>query len=291
MNKTLKYVIFVALLITLVSVVSATDTHDTNSVSSDVTTSTVSQNVDVTSNTQLVTTKSNNNENKKTNIYKNVTKKENNKETTPTKTDANLIKSNRNDEIKSEPENGGTFEMTDETYSTFFDNNGNLINTDVTNSSTLTFKGTFNDKIFKFDNINLTLTGDEAVINNGFISTDNNAVIKLGNVVFNNTKEGIENSILLNTDNNEIKSVTIYRTSTNGRSREIMVNGDDNIIQSNIFDLSIPVIPVDYSEYPFSMSETSAISVTGSRNTINSNRITVRNTTTSTGTISVIDFK
>ena len=188
------------------------------------------------------------------------------------------------------PESGKEFELTDENYLKFFDTNGNLINTNVTNYSTLTFKGEFNDKVFKFDNIVLSLTGEEAVINNGYISTDNGAIVALENVVFNNTREGIPNSVLLNSDGNLVRNVTVYRTSNSGISREIMVNGDKNSILSNKFDLTIPVENIDYSEYPFAMSNASAISVTGSENIINSNIITVRNSTTGTGTISVIDL-
>ena len=188
------------------------------------------------------------------------------------------------------PESGEVFVLTDETYSTFFDNNGNLINTNVKNYSTLILNGTFNDKIFKFDDIILSVNGDQAVINNGYISTENDAIIALENVVFNNTKEGIQNSVLLNTDGNLVRNVKVYRTSNSGISREIMVNSDKNIIISNTFDLSIPAEIIDYSEYPFSMANNSAISVTGSENTINSNSITIRNTTNGFGTISVIDL-
>ena len=188
------------------------------------------------------------------------------------------------------PESGEEFELTDENYLKFFDTNGNLINTNVTNYSTLTFKGEFNNKVFKFNNIILSLTGEEAVINNGYISTDNGAIVALENMVFNNTREGIPNSVLLNSDGNLVRNVTVYRTSNSGISREIMVNGDKNSILSNKFDLTIPVENIDYSEYPFAMSNASAISVTGSENIINSNTITVRNSTAGTGTISVIDL-
>ena len=187
------------------------------------------------------------------------------------------------------PASGGKFEVTDETYSNFFDENGLLNNVEVTNYSTITLKGAFNDKVFKFDNIILSVASDNAVINNGFISTDNNAKIVLENVIFNNTKEGIEHSVLLNTDGNTVRNVKVYRTSDSGVSREIMVNGDNNKVVSNTFDLSVPAESIDYMEIP-ALSKASAIAILGSGNNISSNTITVRNTTKGFGTINVIDL-
>jgi len=188
------------------------------------------------------------------------------------------------------PEAGAKFVVTDETYANFFNTDGLLSNENVTNYSALTFQGSFNDKVFIFDNVILSINSDNAVINNGYIETTNNAVVAIEGVTFNNTKAGIENSIILNTNGNLIRNNKIYRTSDNGISREIMVNGDKNIITSNTFDLKVPVENIDYSEYPFAISNASAITTTGSFNTITSNTINVANTTDGFGTISVIDL-
>ena len=188
------------------------------------------------------------------------------------------------------PEAGGKYVVTDETYSNFFNTDGVLSNENVLNYSTLTFQGAFNDKVFIFDNIILSINSDAAVINNGYIETKNNAKVAIENIRFNNTKTGIPNSILINSDENLIRNNKIYRTSTSGISREIMVNGDNNIITANTFDLNVPVENIDYNEYPFSISNVSAITTTGSFNTITSNTITIVNTTSDFGTISVIDL-
>ena len=188
------------------------------------------------------------------------------------------------------PEAGAKFVVTDETYSDFFDEHGVLSNENVTDYATLTFKGEFNDKIFIVDKI-LTITGEDALINNGFIVADENACILVENITFNNTKAGYDETILLKTDGNVIRNNKFYRTSNDGPSHEVMVEGDDNVITANTFDLAIPVLNMDYTYYPFAMSETSAISVTGSNNNINKNNIKVVNTTENAwGTISVIDL-
>ena len=187
------------------------------------------------------------------------------------------------------PEAGDKFIVTDETYSNFFDEHGVLANENVVDYSTLTFNGTFNDKIFIINKI-LTLKSQDAVINNGFIVADEGAIISVENFTFNNTKEGNPYSILLQTSGNLVRNNKFYRTSVDGPSNEVMVNGKHNIVTANTFDLAIPVLNLDWYAYP-SMSETSAVSVTGSYNEISKNNIKVVNTTSnSMGTISVIDL-
>ena len=187
------------------------------------------------------------------------------------------------------PEAGAKFVVTDETYSNFFDEHGVLSNENVTDYSTLTFQGPFFEKIFIINKV-LTLNSQDAVITNGFIVADEGAIISVENFTFNNTKVGNDNTILLRTDGNLVRNNKFYRTSNNGPSHEVMVEGDNNIIIANTFDLAIPVLDIDYSQYPFAMSEASAISVTGSNNNINKNNIKVVNTTSDAGTISVIDL-
>ncbi len=184
------------------------------------------------------------------------------------------------------PESGISYVITDETYPQFFDENGKVNNTNIKTYDTLTLKGVFNNKVFDLDTIKVTLQGDEAVINNGYFKSSENATVLIKDLIINNTGD-IDNSVIFESDSNTLRNVTIYRNSREGTSQEVYVTGDKNLIENNNFYLDVATQPVNFGVSP-SISDVSAITILSSNNVVQKNKIKV-NTTSNKGTLNVID--
>jgi hypothetical protein len=167
--------------------------------------------------------------------------------------------------------------ITDETYPEFFDENGYAIVEKIPNYSTVVLTGTFNNKQFKFKNISATIKNNDTILKDCVIISEDTANIVIDGIIFENTKT-TENAVIFDSDNNIIRNSIITKTTNNeSKAREIVVNGNNNLVQNVTVDITGSSHPVDYSEFP-SISPIIGILVTGSSNTIQENSVTFHET-------------
>ena len=139
--------------------------------------------------------------------------------------DAVVIDKTTNTYENNTPETGVVYNITDGTYSNFFDADGNIL-TNVTDYSKLNFQGVFNNKNFIIKNKKVTITGEDALLNNGTITVSDDSLVWISDIQMNTENA---NAIVLNTQKNKINNVNITHT---GVSTTILVNGDNTLISN-----------------------------------------------------------
>lgn len=123
------------------------------------------------------------------------------------------------------------YEITESSYSSYFDGNGNIIKTSgINDGDTLSFSGTITNKIFNINHI-LTLTSNNnAILSNcGINIISGGSGTTISNLNLNNSIE--RNPIVLYTSNNTVKDNNIY--SQKAIALIIANNANNNIINNN----------------------------------------------------------
>ncbi len=183
--------------------------------------------------------------------------------------------------------NAGSIEITDETYSNYFDNNGYVNNPIITNYTTLYLNGTFNNKKFIIDNMRLAITGvNNCILNEGMIKPTNNAHIDIKNITINN--ENLENALVFDSDLNQAKNMIInYNTTIS--TNPIIINGNKiNILNSIVIinsEANVDVVKINASYIQFNNNKIN-VNTTG-----NTNVITVANDLNACNSITLNDNK
>lgn len=165
----------------------------------------------------------------------------------------------------------GTFTITDETYSQYFDENGELNTSVVSSFSTLIFDGTFNNKSFVFSDAAVTIIGNNAVLNNGQIVTRDNGRAVVENITFNNSK--LNNSVIFETNGNILRNSKIIKNFTDALAREVFITGNKNTVEYNSIDITGPSSAIDY-ESNLPISPVIGIAILSSNNLVRYNNVT-----------------
>jgi parallel beta-helix repeat protein len=191
------------------------------------------------------------------------------------------------------PEGGVTLTITDDNYETYFDGDGKINNPVITNYSTITLSGEFNNRIFDIDGyiLNINGEGSSTVLKSSQIISEENSRIKVKSLTINNTESNIESMIILNSELNTLERCNLidYSTSTDNTHRTIMVNADNNILTHNNINTSAPSVNIDYTRTPI-LPDCISIVVSSSNNNITNNNIQCLATTNNNeyGTIEAI---
>ncbi|PAV06953.1 hypothetical protein ASJ82_07530 [Methanosphaera cuniculi] len=121
--------------------------------------------------------------------------------------------------------NGIEFNVTDTTYTNFFDETGN-VRSNITNFTRLNLVGTFNNKNFTINNKNLQINGIDAILNNATFIIDNQAVVVISNLTINS-----ENSkgIIINSNDNILRNLTIIH---NTPTSTLIISNDSTFIKN-----------------------------------------------------------
>ena len=187
------------------------------------------------------------------------------------------ISSNDNNIIKDNiPVTGSYVNLTDDNYSTYFDNNG-VIKTDIVeNGSIITITGNITNKDLTFSNIKAFLSSKNGIyIVNGSINIISNASMIIQKININNNDNN-QYGILVNTTNNLIRNNNINTNIFNSYTG-IIINKNDNNIESNKININ-------------TTTNNMGIKINSSNNTLTNNKINMTTTsdiinTTSTGII------
>ena len=197
---------------------------------------------------------------------------------TASKTGNSAVKASATSTVAdNQPEMPGDLIITDETYPEFFDENGYAIVEKIPDYSTVILTGTFNNKQFKFKNITATIKNNDTILKDCVIVSEDTGCIIIDGIVFENTNV-TENAVVFDSDNNILRNSIITKTTNNeSKAREIVVSGNNNLVQNVTVDITGGSHPIDYSESP-SVSPITGILVTGSSNTIQENSVTFHET-------------
>ena len=174
-----------------------------------------------------------------------------------------LILAENNTERDNKPISS-TLIITDKTYSNYFDINGFINNMLITDYSIIKLINVFNNKSFKFNNINMIITGENAIINNGQIISKNSK-LTISNITIKNN-ENITSSIITDSPNTIIEYVTIIHNTTKDVNEIYSTN-----ISTIINNTNITII----SPKSNTIKNITAITISGENNIIENNIINI----------------
>ncbi len=120
-------------------------------------------------------------------------------------------------------------------FDDYFDSNGDLINDNVENYSTIYIQGEFSDKTFRFHDLWLNIVGVESVLHNSQIYVLDNARIAFSNLTIMND-ESIESSIVVESDHVSFDNILINHTSDKD-IKEIIVKKEGFKLENSIISI------------------------------------------------------
>ena len=124
--------------------------------------------------------------------------------------------------------------ITEENYSDYFDNQGNII-VSIPDESIITFQANFTDKDFVLDNINAVIVADNlAVCNSTFTFGKNATLIMDGGFNINNTISDKKTALVIEADNMTFERMDVSVDGTASDIVAIKITGNNNAIESYV---------------------------------------------------------
>jgi len=155
--------------------------------------------------------------------------------------------------------NAKTIEISDETYSNYFNGEGFIDSTEITDFSTIILNGEFYAKRFNIENKSVIIQGSDSTLIECIITTNNDAHVDIRNVTMIN--ENTTNVLIFNSSINSLQNSTI-NVNSNRDTQPIIISGNQINIKNN-----------DITFNSKSDDEAYAIYMNSSRNNILNNRI------------------
>ncbi|WP_455644925.1 Ig-like domain repeat protein [Methanosphaera sp.] len=164
--------------------------------------------------------------------------------------------------------------VTNDNYTTYFNDDGTV--KAISNGTKVILSGEIINKTFLFDNIKLRVISENtnATLINSTIVIRNNAKIILEKIKINNTDSLTDYAILLNSTGNKILNSEII-VNTNNTIKAVIIDADENTIQSTKITVNGPSFDVDWSGYPVGLGKTIGLLIRSSNNLINGSTINV----------------
>ena len=176
------------------------------------------------------------------------------------------------------PESPADVELSDETYSNFFNEDG-TIKQDIANGTMIKIIGDVNNKNITIDNAKVGLKRQNGKLNNVSITIKENANALLDSLIINNTNDN-PFVIQLESENNILSSSTI-NVNTTSPITAIIIKGDHNQLETNTLNIYGP------SSNTTGIADTIAVSIESSNNILTNNNYFIYNTTANKDTYSI----
>ena len=167
-----------------------------------------------------------------------------------------------------------TYEINDENYATYFDENSVLKTDIIANGSKITFINDLTNKKFIFDNVKVFVDVKTTLVNTTIV-TRNNAQVLFNNLKISNAKTDEDYVILFDSENNIIKNGNINVT-TDKPVQVVRIEGNGNVITGTTINATIPAADMVQS---IGNVPTVAVFIRSSNNKLNSSKIYVYSTT------------
>ncbi|MCK9151843.1 right-handed parallel beta-helix repeat-containing protein [Methanobacterium alcaliphilum] len=126
--------------------------------------------------------------------------------------------------------------VTNESYSNYFNDSGDINNSEVVEGDVLDLSGTFTDKKMNINRpLNITSTTKTALlVNTTLIILSTGSGSNITNLTINNSEDNTKGIYLLNTENNTIKGNTIHSDGCRGYCVALVGSKYNQIIENNL---------------------------------------------------------
>jgi hypothetical protein len=172
-----------------------------------------------------------------------------------------------------------TYNITDETYSQYFDENGVEIAEKFQSGSKVNLIDAFNNKNFTFNTGKLTVVGVNTTLNNASISVIDDAQILLDNVTINNMNVSNEYAVLFNSSAPSKMTRSKVIVDTDSNINAIILSSDNNKLQNVSVTIDAKDVATQWVEVDgvwVGLGNTIGIAVRSSNNYINLTNVTIR---------------
>lgn len=187
----------------------------------------------------------------------------------------NAIKASSDTLIGDNLPKSNTYIVTEDNYSDFFDENGIIKTSSVTNGSILLFSGNLTNKNIVFENVKLYIgNNDSALLINSTIATQNNSKVSINGLTFNNYDNQKGYVVLFNTTGNTLNSTTI-NVETNSTIHAVTLASDDNLVTQSTINVAGPSNNIDWTQ-TVRFADTIGVVIIGNNNYLNSSTINVK---------------
>ena len=170
------------------------------------------------------------------------------------------------------------YNITDETYSQFFNEDGTVIEGKILNSSKICLIGTFNNKDFIFTKDKIAIVGNNAVLLNSTIKEEGTSQISISNITINNTNTDKFSAVVFNsTHPGRLATSKIYIDTDEKVNAVILASNKSAVIQS-LINVNAKAYGVDYTQVDdvwVGLGSTVGIAIRSSNNLINQTNVTV----------------
>lgn len=168
-----------------------------------------------------------------------------------------------------------TYVVTNENYTTYFDENGIARKDVITNGSKIILSGEITDKDFIFDNIKVLVDTQSNTLTDVTFTTQNNAQVSLNNLKIKNTKNDKGYIILFNSTKNTLNKTTIDAT-TDKALQAIKIEEDSNKIVDVTLNMTAPAYDTEWREnYAIGTVPTTGMFIRSSHNYISGTKLFV----------------
>ena len=168
------------------------------------------------------------------------------------------------------PESPADVELSDETYSNFFNEDG-TIKQDIANGTMIKIIGDVNNKNITIDNAKVGLKRVNGKLNNVSITVKENANLLIDSIIINNTNTN-SYAVKFESENNIISSSTININTTTPITA-VLIKEDNTLLESNTFNIYGP------TSNTTGLADTIAVDIQSSNNKLTSNIYNIYNTT------------
>ena len=170
------------------------------------------------------------------------------------------------------------YNITDETYSQFFNEDGTVIDGKIVNSSKIYLIGTFNNKDFTFAKDKIAIVGSDAVLLNSTITAEGTSHISISNITINNTNTDKFSAVVFNsTEPGRLATSKIYIDTDEKVNAVILASNKSAVVQS-LINVNAKAYGVDYTQVDdvwVGLGSTVGIAIRSSDNLINQTNVTV----------------
>ena len=136
--------------------------------------------------------------------------------------------------------------ITEDNYSQYFNENGEMIN--IPQYTQVILSGEFTNKTFTITTPYITISGDNTTIYNGKVTINNAAMgVILSGIKINNTNTTIEVSLENNADNTVIANNTVYMEKVSGTTNGIKNKASNVVISGNNVVVYGPCAGIDWA--------------------------------------------
>jgi len=188
------------------------------------------------------------------------------------------------------------YNITDETYSQFFNEDGTVIDGKIVNSSKIMLVGTFNNKDFTFTKDKIAIVGSDALLLNSTITGSGDSQISISNITINNTGVDKFSAVVFNSSKPGRLTTSKIFIDTDNKVNAVVLASDKSTVAQTVIDVTAKAYATDYSQVGdvwVGLGSTVGLAIRSSNNIINVTNVSVtaKNTSDNYASTYAIDMQ